>query len=82
MITRKKIISRLVLTGLLATLTIPCAHAQNNSERSPYSRYGYGRLGERMTAGARAMGGLGAGLRDPKTSLVPLTLPHTQRWIH
>lgn len=65
MITRKKIISRLVLTGLLATLTIPCAHAQNNSERSPYSRYGYGRLGERMTAGARAMGGLGAGLRDP-----------------
>ena len=53
MITRKKIISRLVLTGLLATLTIPCAHAQNNSERSPYSRYGYGRLGERMTAGAR-----------------------------
>ena len=65
MITRKKIISRLVLTGLLATLTVPCAHAQNNSERSPYSRYGYGRLGERMTAGARAMGGLGAGLRDP-----------------
>ena len=65
MITRKKIIHQLVWAGLIGALSASPLYGQGNSERSPYSRYGYGRLGERQTAGARAMGGLGAGLRDP-----------------
>lgn len=65
MITRKKIIHQLVWAGLIGALSASSLYGQGNSERSPYSRYGYGRLGERQTAGARAMGGLGAGLRDP-----------------
>lgn len=39
--------------------------AQSNNDRSPYSRFGYGTLGQSTTAGARALGGLGIGLRDP-----------------
>lgn len=38
--------------------------AQNNNDRSPYSRFGFGNMGSSTTAGARALGGLGIGLRD------------------
>lgn len=40
--------------------------AQNNTERSPYSRFGYGNMASSTTAGGRALGGLGIGLRDSK----------------
>ena len=40
------------------------AEAQNNNNRSPYSRYGYGSMEGGYTAGSKAMGGLSVGLRD------------------
>ena len=39
--------------------------AQNNTN-SPYTRFGYGDLGERSFGAGRAMGGVGYGLRSPK----------------
>lgn len=47
----------------LGSIGLP-SYAQNNSDRSPYSRFGYGTLQPATTAGARAMGGIGVGLRD------------------
>ncbi|WP_329905050.1 hypothetical protein [Porphyromonas pogonae] len=40
------------------------AKAQNNSTESPYTRFGYGRLGDRAVNAARGMGGIGIGVRD------------------
>ncbi len=60
----KKLLIQLVHGGLLSLAVSTSVLAQNNNERSPYSRYGYGRLGARQTAAARAMGGLGISLRD------------------
>ncbi|MDO4692785.1 MAG: hypothetical protein Q4A64_07920 [Porphyromonadaceae bacterium] len=53
--------------ALLLTLGVAgeTLQAQSNNDRSPYSRFGYGTLGQSSTAGARALGGLGIGLRDP-----------------
>ena len=39
--------------------------AQNNTN-SPYTRFGYGDLGERSFGAGRAIGGVGYGLRSPK----------------
>ncbi len=38
--------------------------AQNNSNRSPYSRFGYGTLRKSLTAGTKAMGGASTAIRD------------------
>lgn len=40
--------------------------AQNNSDRSPYSRFGYGNMASGTTSGGRALGGLGVSLRDSR----------------
>ena len=64
MIKHKKILSYLLSTGLLSASTVGVLSAQSNSERSPYSRFGYGTLGLRQTATTRALGGIGVGLRD------------------
>ena len=64
MIQWNKILGRVLSVGVLAGLTTGSLVAQNNSDRSPYSRFGYGTLGLRQTATTRALGGLGAGLRD------------------
>lgn len=55
--------SLLVLT-LGATLGVGTLSAQNNNERSPYSRFGYGRLGERQTTATRSLGGVRAAMRN------------------
>ena len=64
MIKQKKILSYLLSAGLLTAATAGALSAQSNSDRSPYSRFGYGTLGMRQTATTRALGGIGAGLRD------------------
>ena len=64
MIKHKKILSYLLSAGLLSASTVGVLSAQSNSERSPYSRFGYGTLGLRQTATTRALGGIGVGLRD------------------
>lgn len=64
MIKHKKILSYLLSVGLLSASTVGVLSAQSNSERSPYSRFGYGTLGLRQTATTRALGGIGVGLRD------------------
>ena len=64
MIKQKKILSYLLSAGLLTAGTAGALSAQSNSDRSPYSRFGYGTLGMRQTATTRALGGIGAGLRD------------------
>lgn len=64
MIKQKKILSYLLSVGLLTAGTAGALSAQSNSDRSPYSRFGYGTLGMRQTATTRALGGIGAGLRD------------------
>ena len=64
MIQWNKILGRVLSVGVLAGLTTGSLVAQNNSDRSPYSRFGYGTLGLRQTATTRALGGLGAGLGD------------------
>lgn len=43
------------------------ATAQSNSDRSPYSRFGYGTLAQPNTAATRAMGGISYGVRDGLT---------------
>lgn len=48
--------------GCVITATNVCA--QSNSDRSPYSRFGYGIHSAPTTAGSRAMGGIAYGLRD------------------
>ena len=53
----------LILTLITTIPTIPAA--QNNTD-SPYSRYGYGVLGNKAFTAQRAMGGIGYGLRDSK----------------
>lgn len=55
---RLLIASFLILTQLSLT-------AQNNTN-SPYTRFGYGELGDRSFGAGRAMGGVGFGLRSPK----------------
>ena len=67
MIKHKKILSYLLSTGLLTAGTAGILSAQSNSDRSPYSRFGYGSLGLRQTATTRALGGIGVGLRDGLT---------------
>lgn len=52
----------LVATLLGSTLGL---EAQNNSDRSPYSRFGYGSIAPISTASTRGMAGLSYGLRDP-----------------
>ncbi len=58
---------RINKTGLVCILifTQIAAFAQNNTN-SPYTRYGYGELGNRSFGAGRAMGGLGYGLRSSK----------------
>lgn len=58
---------RLVVGSLLSVAVLGTATGQNNSDRSPYSRFGYGSLSSQATAGSRAMGGLSQGLRDGLT---------------
>lgn len=48
----------------LCLMTICSAMAQTTDNRSPYSRYAYGTQSAGYTAGARALGGMSAGLRD------------------
>lgn len=64
----KKLLRQLVQGGLLTLIAGGSLLAQGNNERSPYSRYGYGRLGARQTAATRALGGLGAAYRDGITA--------------
>lgn len=54
----KTLLSLGVLTSSLALM------GQNNAERSPYSRFGYGNLNRATTAGLRGMGGVGYAIRD------------------
>ena len=57
-------ISKLIITSVLIFIPL-CLIAQNNTN-SPYTRFGYGELGERSFGAGRAMGGVGYGLRSPK----------------
>ena len=57
-------INRLLITIVLIFMGLPLA-AQNNTN-SPYTRFGYGDLGDRSFGAGRAMGGVGYGLRSPK----------------
>lgn len=59
--------AQLRLTGVALALglaSLGSAKAQISDNRSPYSRYGYGSLGDGTTAGSRSLGGLSVGLRD------------------
>lgn len=66
----KRIISPLCETKLLLVLSLLCVlgvgeiEGQVTNVRSPYSGFGYGMHAPRATSGARAMGGIGIGLRD------------------
>ena len=65
MIKQKKILSYLLSVRTTQQLGQQAPLApQSNSDRSPYSRFGYGTLGMRQTATTRALGGIGVGLRD------------------
>lgn len=57
-------ISKVIILGVLI-FTQLAAWAQNNTN-SPYTRFGYGELGDRSIGAGRAMGGVGIGLRSPK----------------
>lgn len=57
-------INKVLITSVLI-LTQWALMAQN-STNSPYTRFGYGELGERSFGAGRAMGGVGFGLRSPK----------------
>ncbi len=61
-----RLTNRIVITlalvlglGLMQSLV-----AQNNSNLSPYSRFGYGTLRKPLTAGTQAMGGAATAIRD------------------
>ncbi len=54
----------ILITSVLLSVLWPSA-AQNNTN-SPYTRFGYGELGQRSFGAGRAMGGIGYGLRSPK----------------
>lgn len=56
--------TRTLVLGLALLTSLGSVSAQSNSDRSPYSRYGYGTFASPTTAGSRAMGGLSYGLRD------------------
>ena len=56
MIQWNKILGRVLSVGVLAGLTTGSLVAQNNSDRSPYSRFGYGTLGLRQTAPEPSVG--------------------------
>lgn len=57
-------INKVLITSVLIFTLLPLM-AQNNTN-SPYTRFGYGDLGERSFGAGRAMGGVGYGLRSPK----------------
>ena len=57
-------INKVLITSVLIFILLPLM-AQNNTN-SPYTRFGYGDLGERSFGAGRAMGGVGYGLRSPK----------------
>lgn len=57
-------INRLLIFSVLIYVALPLM-AQNNTN-SPYTRFGYGDLGDRSFGAGRAMGGVGYGLRSPK----------------
>ena len=57
-------INKLIITSVIIFIPL-CLMAQNNTN-SPYTRFGYGELGERSFGAGRAMGGVGYGLRSPK----------------
>ena len=57
-------INKLLITSVLIFTQLSLM-AQNNTN-SPYTRFGYGDLGERSFGAGRAMGGIGYGLRSPK----------------
>ena len=57
-------INRYLVVSVLAFMFLPLM-AQNNTN-SPYTRFGYGDLGNRSFGAGRAMGGVGYGLRSPK----------------
>ncbi|KAA6303237.1 MAG: hypothetical protein EZS26_000570 [Candidatus Ordinivivax streblomastigis] len=40
--------------------------SQNNNTKSPYTRYGYGKLADASSIAQRGMGGIGYGLRNPQ----------------
>ena len=56
-------INKLLITGAFAFICV-LIMAQNNTN-SPYTRYGYGDLGDHSFGAGRAMGGVGIGLRSP-----------------
>lgn len=58
-------INKLLITSVLIFTQVSFLMAQNNTN-SPYTRFGYGDLGERSFGAGRAMGGIGYGLRSPK----------------
>ena len=55
-------INKVLITSVLIFILLPLM-AQNNTN-SPYTRFGYGDLGERSFGAGRAMGGVGYGLRS------------------
>ena len=57
-------INRFLIVGVLTFMLLPLM-AQNNTN-SPYTRFGYGDLGNRSFGVGRGMGGVGYGLRLPK----------------
>ncbi|MDO4756222.1 MAG: hypothetical protein Q4A54_07760 [Parabacteroides sp.] len=58
-------INKFLVVSVLTFMLMPLM-AQNNNTNSPYTRFGYGDLGDRSFGAGRAMGGVGYGLRSPK----------------
>lgn len=58
-------INKILVVSVLTFMLMPLM-AQNNNTNSPYTRFGYGDLGDRSFGAGRAMGGVGYGLRSPK----------------
>lgn len=56
-------IKTLITAGLLA-MTALAAEAQTNGSNSPYSRYGYGLLGDEANAFSKGMAGTALGMRN------------------
>jgi len=54
----------MIVSGILMFWTV--ALTAQNSTNSPYTRYGYGDLGNRAFGAGRSMGGIGIGLRASK----------------
>jgi hypothetical protein len=55
---------RITLFFVCILFSFPVFSQQNNNTKSPYTRYGYGKLADQTFGSQRGMGGIGYGLRN------------------